>query len=53
MKYGKKKVEDYSMYTAAAEAGVTAKQMQALISAQQGEDDAVYMYQKLQRSTNT
>jgi len=47
MKFGKKKVEDYSMYTAAAEAGVTARQMQALISAQQGEDDAVYMYQKL------
>lgn len=53
MKFGKKKVEDYSMYTAAADAGVTAKQMQALISAQHGENDAVYMYQKLQRSTNT
>lgn len=35
------------MYTAAANAGITAKQMQALITAQQGEEDAVYMYEQL------
>lgn len=43
---GKKK-EDYSMYTAAAEAGITAQQMEALIAAQQGEEDAVFMYEQL------
>lgn len=43
----KKKEQDYSMYTAAVKAGVTAAQMEALIKAQQGEDDAVYMYKRL------
>ena len=47
MKFMKKKEQDYSMYTAAANAGITAKQMQALITAQQGEEDAVYMYEQL------
>lgn len=44
---GKKKAEDYSLYTDAVAAGVTAQQMQALITAQQGEEDAVYMYEQL------
>lgn len=43
----KKKEQDYSMYTAAVNAGITAQQMQALITAQQGEEDAVYMYEQL------
>lgn len=43
----KKKEQDYSLYTAAANAGITAIQMQALITAQQGEEDAVYMYERL------
>ena len=47
MKFLKKKEQDYSLYTAAADAGITAQQMQALITAQQGEEDAVYMYQQL------
>ena len=46
----KKKEQDYSLYTAAAEAGVTAKQMEALITAQQGEEDAVYMYEQLAKA---
>ena len=47
MRFLKKKEQDYSLYTAAADAGITAQQMQALITAQQGEEDAVYMYQQL------
>lgn len=35
------------MYTAAANAGVTAQQMQSLLTSQQGEEDAVYMYEQL------
>lgn len=44
MKYKK---GDYSLFNDAAAAGVTAYQMKALIAAQQGEEDAVYMYQQL------
>ena len=47
MKFKKKKEQDYSLYTAAVNAGITAQQMQALITAQQGEEDAVYMYEQL------
>ena len=47
MRFMKKKEQDYSLYTAAANAGITAQQMQALITAQQGEEDAVYMYEQL------
>lgn len=43
----KNKEQDYSLFTAAANAGITAQQMQALITAQQGEEDAVYMYEQL------
>ena len=50
MKFLKKKEQDYSLYTAAADAGITAQQMQALITAQQGEEDAVYMYQQLAKA---
>lgn len=42
-----KRKEDYSLFNDAVAAGVTAQQMKALITAQQGEEDAVYMYQKL------
>ena len=44
MKYKK---GDYSLFNDAVAAGVTAYQMKALIAAQQGEEDAVYMYQQL------
>ena len=47
MKFMKKKEQDYSLYTAAANAGITAQQMQELFTAQQGEEDAVYMYEQL------
>ncbi len=47
MKFMKKKEQDYSLFTAAANAGITAQQMQALFTAQQGEEDAVYMYERL------
>ena len=47
MKFMKKKEQDYSLFTAAANAGITAQQMQALFTAQQGEEDAVYMYEQL------
>ena len=50
MKFLKKKEQDYSLFTAAADAGITAQQMQALITAQQGEEDAVYMYQQLAKA---
>ena len=42
-----KKEKDYSLYSAAAEAGITMDQMDALVTAQQGEEDAVYMYEQL------
>lgn len=42
-----KKEQDYSLYSAAAEAGITMDQMDALVTAQQGEEDAVYMYEQL------
>ena len=42
-----KKKEDYSLYNDAAAAGVTADEMKALITAQQGEEDAVYLYKRL------
>ena len=42
-----KKEPDYSLFTAAAEAGITMDQMNALVTAQQGEEDAVYMYEQL------
>ena len=43
----KKKEQDYSLFSAAADAGITMDQMDALITAQQGEEDAVYMYEQL------
>ena len=47
MKFIKEKKEpDYSLFTAAAEAGITMDQMNALVTAQQGEEDAVYMYKQ-------
>ena len=45
--YLKKKEQDYSLFSAAAEAGITMDQMNSLITAQQGEEDAVYMYEQL------
>lgn len=47
MKFFKKNEQDYSLYTAAADAGMTAQQMQSLVNSQQGEEDAVYMYEQL------
>ena len=46
----KKREKDDSLRAAAVKAGVTEEQMQALIAAQQGEEDAVYMYQQLAKS---
>ena len=43
----KKKEQDYSLFSAAADAGITMDQMDALVTAQQGEEDAVYMYEQL------
>lgn len=43
----KKKEQDYSLFSAAADAGITMDQMSALVAAQQGEEDAVYMYEQL------
>ncbi len=43
----KKKEQDYSLFSAAADAGITMDQMNALLTAQQGEEDAVYMYEQL------
>ncbi len=43
----KKQEPDYSLYSAAAEAGITMDQMNSLVAAQQGEEDAVYMYEQL------
>ena len=43
----KKKEQDYSLFSAAADAGITMDQMSALVTAQQGEEDAVYMYEQL------
>ena len=37
----KKKEQDYSLFSAAADAGITMDQMDALVTAQQGEEDAV------------
>jgi len=47
MKIFKKQEPDYSLFTAAAQAGITMDQMNALVTAQQGEEDAVYMYEQL------
>ena len=41
------KEPDYSLFTAAVEAGITMDQMNSLVAAQQGEEDAVYMYEQL------
>ena len=43
----KKKEQDYSLFSAAADSGITMDQMDALVTAQQGEEDAVYMYEQL------
>lgn len=45
MKFRKEK--DYSLFNSAAAAGVTADQMKSLIAAQQGEEDAVYLYRRM------
>ncbi len=47
MKFMKKKEQDYSLFTAAANAGITAQQMQALFTAQQGEYDAAEKYKHI------
>ena len=46
----KKKEQDYSLFSAAADAGITMDQMNALVTAQQGEEDAVYMYEQLAKT---
>ena len=46
----KKKEQDYSLFSAAADAGITIDQMNALVTAQQGEEDAVYMYEQLAKT---
>ena len=43
----KKQEQDYSLFCAAADAGISMDQMNSLVAAQQGEEDAVYMYEQL------
>lgn len=43
----KKQEPDYSLFSAAADVGISMDQMNSLAAAQQGEEDAVYMYEQL------
>lgn len=42
-----KKEKDYSLFNAAAAAGITAEQMKTCLASQQGEEDAVMLYKRM------
>ena len=42
-----RKAKDYSLFNAAAAAGITADQMKTCLASQQGEEDAVMLYKRM------